>query len=118
MAALTGIVVGTGNSDSIKGCYSYGKWVLIKHGNGLSTLYAHLSQISVVQGQNVETSDLLGFSGATGYATGPHLHFGVYASDAVKVMTLGSATGKVSPCAKATIPVSASTGYLDPMDYL
>lgn len=113
-SALTGTVQGAGNSDSIRGCYSYGKWVLIRHGNGLSTLYAHLSQINVSQGQSVSTGEILGFSGDTGYATGPHLHFGVYASDAVQVRQLGTNT----PCGRATIPVSAATGYLNPLDYL
>jgi len=113
-AGLSGTVQGTGNSDAIRGCYSYGKWVLIKHGNGLTTLYAHLSQINVSQGQSVATGQVIGFSGDTGYATGPHLHFTVYASDAVQVRQLGTNT----PCGKATIPVSAATGYLNPLDYL
>lgn len=113
-AALTGSVLGTGNSDAIRGCYSYGKWVLIKHGNGLSTLYAHLSQANVSSGQQVTTGQVIGYSGNTGYATGPHLHFSVYASDAVQVRQLGTNT----PCGKATIPVSALGGYLNPMDYL
>ncbi|TSC85913.1 MAG: M24/M37 family peptidase [Parcubacteria group bacterium Gr01-1014_8] len=112
--ALSGDVIGTGNSDAVRGCYSYGKWVLIKHGNGLTTLYAHLSQINVSQGQSVSTGQAIGYSGNTGYATGPHLHFTVYASDAVQVRQLGTNT----PCGKATIPVSAVGGYLNPLDYL
>ena len=76
-AALSGTVLGTGNTDSIKGCYSFGKWVMVKHNNGLNTMYAHLSQISVSSGQSVSTGQVLGYSGETGYATGPHLHFEV-----------------------------------------
>ena len=113
-ASLTGTIQATGNTDAVRGCYSYGKWVLIKHGNGLSTLYAHMSQVSVSQGQAVTTGEVIGFSGSTGYATGPHLHFTVYASDAVQVRKLGTNT----PCGQATMPVSAATGYLNPMDYL
>ena len=113
-SALTGTVQGTGNTDAIPGCYSYGKWVLIKHGNGLSTLYAHLSDINVSEGQSVNTGQVLGYSGFTGYATGPHLHFTVYASDAVQVRKLGSGKG----CNNAVIPVSAANGYLNPLDYL
>ncbi len=117
-AALTGVVEATGNTDAVKGCYSYGKWVLIKHGNGLTTLYAHLSEIGVSTGQSVSTGSVIGYSGFTGYATGPHLHFTVYASSAVKVMRLSDSTGKITPCANAKIPVSALTGYLNPLDYL
>ncbi len=113
-AALSGTVVGTGNTDLIRGCYSYGKWVLIKHGNGLTTIYAHLSEIKVSQGSTVSTGEVIGYSGFTGYATGPHLHFGLYASDAVSVQQLSSGKG----CDKAVIPVSAASGYMDPMDYL
>lgn len=113
-AALAGTVQATGNTDAVRGCYSYGKWVLIRHGNGLSTLYAHMSQVNVSQGQNVPTGGVIGYSGDTGYATGPHLHFTVYASDAVQVRQLGTNT----PCGKATMPVSASTGYLNPLDFL
>lgn len=113
-AALAGTVQATGNTDAVKGCYSYGKWVLIRHGNGLSTLYAHMSQVNVSQGQSVATGGVIGYSGDTGYATGPHLHFTVYASDAVQVRQLGTNT----PCGKATMPVSAATGYLNPMDFL
>src|SRR3989344_2762920 len=49
-AALSGTVTATGNTDLQPGCYSYGKWVLVRHANGLSTLYAHLSVISVSPG--------------------------------------------------------------------
>jgi murein DD-endopeptidase MepM/ murein hydrolase activator NlpD len=120
-AALTGTVLGTGNTDTVRGCYSYGRWVVIKHANGLATLYAHLSQIApgISQGASVATGEVIGYSGNTGYATGPHLHFGVFASSATRIMTLGSATNKKTPCANATMPVVAPiSGYLDPMVYL
>jgi murein DD-endopeptidase MepM/ murein hydrolase activator NlpD len=116
VASLSGVVEATGNTDQYRGCYSYGKWVLVKHGNGLSTLYAHLSVISVSAGDAVAAGGLIGFSGRTGYATGPHLHFTVYASDAVKLMRLGDIKIKTG-CAAATVPVSATTGYLNPLDY-
>jgi len=117
-AALSGRIEGTGNSDQVRGCYSYGKWVLIKHSNGLTTLYAHLSQVGVSEGQEVYTGDVIGYSGNTGYATGPHLHFSVYASNGVRVMKLGQSTGKKTPCANATIPVAPYGAYLNPMNYL
>lgn len=117
-AALTGTVLGTGNTDSVRGCYSFGKWVMIKHANGLNTMYAHLSQINVSQGQSVATGDIVGYSGETGYATGPHLHFGVYVSSATQIVTLGSATNKPTSCSNAVMPITPLSGYLDPINYL
>lgn len=117
-AALAGVVVGTGNTDAVPGCYSFGKWVLIKHSNGLDTLYAHLSQIGVSKGEAVATGDTIGYSGMTGYATGPHLHFGVYVAQATQVMTLQAYRGATSPCANATMPVAPKEAYLNPMSYL
>ncbi len=121
-AALSGTVLATGNTDlaSNKGqqCLSFGKWVMIKHANGLNTMYAHLSQIGVSAGQAVSTGDVIGYSGMTGYATGPHLHFGVYASAGVKIMTLGQYRGASTPCQNATMPVSPTNGYLNPLSYL
>lgn len=118
LAALSGTVVGTGNTDAVPGCYSFGKWVLIKHANGLDTLYAHLSQIGVSSGQAVTTGDAIGYSGMTGYATGPHLHFGVYVAQATSVMTLQAFRGATTPCANASMPVAPKEAYLNPMSYL
>lgn len=53
----------------------YGNVVQIKHANGRSTLYAHLSRIDVRLGQRIEQGQSVGAVGATGWATGPHLHF-------------------------------------------
>ncbi|MFZ1987681.1 MAG: peptidoglycan DD-metalloendopeptidase family protein [Minisyncoccia bacterium] len=117
-AALSGVVAGTGNTDAAPGCYSFGKWVLVTHANGLSTLYAHLSTILVAKGQGVGTGAVLGYSGMTGYATGPHLHFATYASAGVKIMTLQQYRGATSPCASATMPVAPKDAYLNPMSYL
>jgi len=55
-APLTGTVRATGNTDAFPGCLSWGKWTLIDHANGLSTLYAHQSVISVSPGQQVATA--------------------------------------------------------------
>lgn len=117
ISALSGIVVEVGNTDTIRGCYSYGKWVLVRHANGLSTLYAHLSHISVGAGEAVASGGLIGYSGNTGYSTGPHLHFTVFASDAVQVVRLGDIKTKTN-CANARIPVSPTSGYLNPLSYL
>jgi len=53
----------------------YGNVVEVRHGNDRSTLYAHLSRIDVRKGQRLEQGETIGAVGATGWATGPHLHF-------------------------------------------
>ena len=116
-AALAGVVEGLGNTNLQSGCYSYGKWILIKHNNGLSTLYAHLSHISVSKGQNVSTGQIIGFSGRTGYSTGPHLHFGVYASQGVRIARLGDIK-TLTRCANIEIPIASYNSYLNPLSYL
>lgn len=113
-AVLSGVIEGTGNTDLQKGCYSYGKWVLIKHANGLSTLYAHLSVISVSKGDEVATGDRIGYSGATGYATGPHLHLTVLASQGVQVQRYSSSIN----CKNTIIPLADVKAYLNPLSYL
>jgi murein DD-endopeptidase MepM/ murein hydrolase activator NlpD len=117
-AALAGTVVGTGNTDAVRGCYSFGRWALIRHANGLDTMYAHLSMVNVGQGQQVQTGELIGYSGETGYATGPHLHFGVYVSSATQIVKLSQATNASTPCGNAVMPVAPLSGYLNPMNYL
>jgi len=116
-AVLSGTVQGTGNTDAYPGCYSYGKWVLIKHYNGLSTLYAHFSLIKVSAGQTVTTGDIIGYSGNTGYSTGPHLHFGVYASQGVQIVKMGDIK-KVTNCGGASVPVASLNAYMNPLDYM
>ncbi|MFA5838514.1 MAG: peptidoglycan DD-metalloendopeptidase family protein [Candidatus Paceibacterota bacterium] len=116
-ASLGGIVTGTGNTDLYRGCYSYGKWVLVKHENGLSTLYAHLSLIKVVTGESVNEGDIIGYSGNTGYSTGPHLHLTVYATQGVKIVRLGNIK-KITNCSNSIIPVAPLNAYLNPLDYL
>jgi len=124
-ASLAGIVLATGNTDLSRDaqgrqCYSFGKWVMLVHGNGINTMYAHLSEVDVSKGQSVETGQVLGLSGMTGYATGPHLHFGVYATEGTQIMSLGKFNGtkKPGPCANALMPVASLDAYLNPLSYL
>ena len=91
---------------------------MVKHYNGLNTLYSHLSEIDVAKGQSVGTGEVLGLSGMTGYATGPHLHFGVYATEGTQIMTLAQFRGATIGCASASMPVATLTAYLNPLSYL
>jgi len=62
-------------AEVIHSAYSLGNHVIIDHGNGLKSVYAHMSVISVSTGQEVVTGAILGKEGSTGASTGPHLHF-------------------------------------------
>jgi murein DD-endopeptidase MepM/ murein hydrolase activator NlpD len=116
-APLSGTVRAVGNTDAVPGCYSWGKWILIDHANGLSTLYAHQDINSVSPGQRVATGDIIGYIGNTGYSTGPHLHFTVYVKDAVSVRRFNEIK-TVTGCGAATTPIAPTDAYLDPMLYL
>jgi murein DD-endopeptidase MepM/ murein hydrolase activator NlpD len=113
-ATLSGTIWATGNTDLSPNCYSYGKWVLIKHGNGISSLYGHLSQIKVKEGDTLVTGDLIGYSGNTGYSTGPHLHLTVLATAGTRVEQYTSSKF----CKSAIVPLADIKAYLDPMVYL
>lgn len=113
-SVLGGVVVGTGNTDIYPGCYSFGKWVMVDHQNGLSTIYGHLSAILVTKGIKVSTGDILGYSGNTGYTTGPHLHLSLYATQGVRIEQYVNSRG----CKQAIIPLADIKAYLDPLAYL
>ena len=114
LAAQDGVVAGTGNTGVLRSCVSYGKWIMLRHPNGLSTLYAHLSLIDVVPGQQVRAGQTIAYSGNTGYTTGPHLHFGVYATQGIEIKPL---TNSVN-CRNIIIPVADFKAYLNPLSYL
>ena len=107
-AAEDGIVVAVDNNDrSSWQKYQYGQHVMIEHQNNLNTLYAHLSAIEVRKGQAINRGELIGYSGNSGYSTGPHLHLGVYWRPSVLFKTL--------PPAKGLVPVGVT---VNPEDYL
>lgn len=113
-SAGVGIVEGVGDTDPVCPGASYGKWVLIHYNNGLTSIYGHLSLISVKAGQKIGTGDIVGYSGNTGYSTGPHLHMSVLASQGVKISTLKSTVCRGT----YTIPLADPKAYLDPLVYL
>jgi murein DD-endopeptidase MepM/ murein hydrolase activator NlpD len=110
-AALFGTVLEV-NHGAVPNC-QYGKWVLIRHPNGLSTLYGHLSTIDVAKGQQVNTRQVIGLSGNTGYSIGAHLHFTVYAADAVTFKNFRCRSGST-----VRIPIASPQAYLNPLLYL
>ena len=114
LAADDGRVIDVGDTDKQCRGVSYGRWILIEHSNNLSTLYAHLSLIKVSAGETVKRGQLVGYSGDTGYVTGPHLHFTVFATQGVQVQKV-----KSKVCGTyMTVPISALNAYLNPLDYL
>ena len=100
-SARAGVVLAVQNAP-----YAYGKWIAIEHDNGLVTLYGHLSLQSVDVGQNVQSGDVIGYMGSTGFSTGSHLHFTVYAP-----LTFTTRPSSIS----GTLPIGAT---LNPFDYL
>ena len=92
VAIASGVVEGTANSDDQKGCYSFGRWIFIRHPNGLSSVYAHLSASLVRAGQTIRKGEMIGYSGGypraygSGNSRGPHLHLGLFASQGIEAL--------------------------------
>lgn len=79
-ATATGTVVSVGFNDN-----SYGKWIVIRHTDGYFSLYGHLNQQRVSNGQTVSRGQHIGDIGSTGFATGPHLHFTIYLPNSLRI---------------------------------
>ena len=119
-AAADGTVEGVGNTDLTCPKASFGKWVFIRHTNGLATVYGHLSLIKAVEGTKVHAGDLIGYSGATGHVTGPHLHVTVFASNGVNGEEGARIDSRPSVSCSGKVyrmPIAPTSAYLDPMLY-
>lgn len=71
---VTTIMAGKVTKIDARGESGYGKYVLIDHGHNVTSLYGHLWEVSVTEGQEVVPGDIIGLEGETGFATGPHVH--------------------------------------------
>ena len=83
----------------------YGKLIIIDHGNGLETYYAHLSRLLVAPGQEVLRGQVIGLSGETGRVTGPHMHY--------EVRVRGTPVNPYKYLAQSRAPASAKTVHND-----
>lgn len=120
-AMAHGVVSGSDNTDRQKGCYSYGRWVLLKYDNGLSSVYSHLSATIVKNGQRVNAGEIVAYSGGapgvygSGYSTAQHLHIGLFPSQGVEIKLFTTSIG----CKRVYVPLAKGReAYLDPLDYL
>lgn len=93
LAADDGKVLAVGNN----GKYAYGKWIAIDHGNGLVTLYGHLSSQQVSKGKSVKRGEKIGLMGSTGYSTGSHVHFTVFAKSSFEIVPSAKVSGLLLP---------------------
>jgi murein DD-endopeptidase MepM/ murein hydrolase activator NlpD len=101
--APTGTPVFAANSGIVKmaeNLFYSGNVVIVDHGNLIFTIYAHLSKIEVMAGQQIEKGQQLGLTGATGRVSGPHLHWGVKVNGAAVnpiqfVKLMGSLVGEL-----------------------
>ena len=78
IAAASGATIVAADSGTVVSAIyssSYGNYVVISHGGGNSTLYAHMSSMAVTSGQTVTKGQTIGYVGSTGWSTGAHLHF-------------------------------------------
>ncbi len=105
LAAADGKVIATGNN----GRYAYGRWMAVDHGNGIVTMYGHLSATAKSRGDRVKAGDTIARSGNTGNSTGPHLHFSVFSAKSFEIVP------SKSVASVKDIPVGAT---VNPTNYL
>ena len=117
-AVDNGVVSATGDNEKVCRGVQYGKWVTIDQQNNLSTLYAHLSLIKVKPGQKVKKGDIIGYSGNSGYSTGPHLHFSIFATKGLRVQKIKHRYKGRCYLKTMRIPVISANAYRNPLGYM
>lgn len=104
-ASKSGKVLATGSvSKNCPGC-GYGNWIVVGHDDGLATLYAHLSSVSVSKGASVKEGQKIGVTGTTGYSTGTHLHFTVFSKNSFEVKESTKVNGLMLPIGSSVSPL-------------
>lgn len=106
-APLPGTVVEANSDGWNKG---FGNYVIIDHGSGLSTVYAHLDEVHYIAGQSVARGSVLGTVGSTGWSTGPHLHFEIRVDGEVSSELMDLFTARFAPSVKVSFNESDGTG--------
>lgn len=115
VSAEKGTVINVGDQDKYCKGAAYGKFIVIKHENGLATLYGHLSRQIVSVGDKVERGQIIGYMGKTGWSTGPHLHFTVFSSQTLTPARAGFPEGTQASRVCGPMPVG---GDINPTLYL
>lgn len=112
-AALPGTV--TVSADNQGG---YGYYIMIDHGNGLSTRYVHCSQLLASVGRTVEADDVIALSGSTERSIGPHLHFKVRVNgERVTPAAICRKAGKETAMEKSEITVAFDHTRLEALEF-
>ncbi len=114
LAAADGVIKTTESSYHSR-C-GYGKWVIINHNNGISSLYGHLSKFVVREGQSVKRGEIIGYSGNTGVSIAAHLHFSLFLTTGLKVVPYSNISSR-SACRGFNVPVAPSGAELNPICY-
>ena len=107
LSPLPGTVVEANSDGWNKG---FGNYVIIDHGSGLSTVYAHLDEVHYIAGQSVAQGSVIGTVGSTGWSTGPHLHFEIRVDGEVSSELMDLFTARFAPSVKVSFNESDGTG--------
>ena len=107
LSPLPGTVV-EANSDGWNN--GFGNYIIIDHGSGLSTVYAHLDEVHYIAGQSIAQGSVIGTVGSTGWSTGPHLHFEIRVDGEVSSEFMDLFTARFAPSVKVSFNESDGTG--------